>query len=380
MILAVALAGCGFSGCRTAAPMGVPGEYQPAPLGGVDFGEFNRTPRPRIGSLPFPGLLTLFETANPAHLGHHAYDQQKGEPEVDRGIIYTTRGGFIDIAHARKTIDLSKYVAVRAEWALLNNWSAFQVKSIEPSMFLIRLNYPSFWRTLPPDEKQRLARELATRIAQRTAMVMVTWHEILTWSGYQSTPLVSERPSALTWDDTGAHAFGVAVADRALRDPRDWDFAVTDAIQSVLGELGAVSPRQCVDAIDRVKGAWWRDNRPLRRQVEMGWDEPLHAWLVPGLSSDANAIPHRYELPRFDDVLGRDFRGLLDIQIAPNVFNAGSILDAVPGRPKTVNVDRDLPGVLARIRQSYIMDDGPLIRLPQDETPYLAGRHASDRF
>jgi hypothetical protein len=365
-VYAVALLAFLFGGCRAGATIFVNGTYQPIPTEGVHFGKFEQTPKPRMGGLPWPGPFTLFALADPNHLGHHAYDFQSGAPEADRGILYTTRGGFIDIAHARKTIDLCKYVAVRAEFALLNDWNAFQVKSLEPSTYVVHLEYPAFWTSLPPAEKKTLAHELSIRIGQRMAMLIVTWHETLTWFGYQSTPIISEWPSAFTWDDTGAHAFGVMVGGRALHDSRDWDDAVTDAINVALKELGVVSPQECANAIDRVKGIWWSDSGPLKRQIELGWNgETLDAWLVPDGSRGRGAAPHRYILPQLDNVLGHNCSGLLHIVLSPNVFETNSIRAVIPGKPERVDVDRDLPLILEHMRQWHAAHEGPQALKPQ---------------
>jgi hypothetical protein len=351
MVYVLALLVVFLGGCRASATIFVNGAFQPIPPEGIHFGKYEQTPKPRMGCLPWPGPFTLFALADPNHLGHHAYDNQTGKPEADRGILYTTRGGFIDIAHARKSIDLCKHVAVRAEFALMNDWNAFQVKSLEPSVYVVRLEYPAFWASLPPAEKKTLAHELSIRIGQRMAMLIMTWHEALTWFGYQSTPIVSERPSAFTWDDTGAHAFGMMVGGVALHDSRDWDDAVTDAINTTLSELGVVTPPECQNAIDRVEGMWWSDSGPLKRQIELGWNgEGVGPWLVPGVSSAKGAMPFRYLLPQLNEVMGRNFSGLVHVEISPNVWQTNSIREVIPGKPERIDADRDMPFILEHMR------------------------------
>jgi hypothetical protein len=347
-------------GCRTGVPLQVDGAYQPLPTGGIDFGPYNQSPKPRLGCLPYPGPATLFATADPNHLGRHAYDEQTGETETDRGIIYTCRGGFIDIAHARKTADLCKYTAVRVEMALMNDWSALQLKLLEPSVYIVHLEYPPFWKTLSPGDKKQLAHELSIRIAQRLAMLMMTWHELLTWFDYRSVVFVSERPSAFTWDDTGAHAFGVTVGGRALRDTNgDWDGAVTEALDSLLRQLSPVTPEQTVAAVNQIEGKWWSGSEPLKRDIDTGWDgQPIVPWLVPDLPFCKDATPYHYELPGLGNVLGRDCRSLLHIDIYPNVMETGKIRDTIPGKPSVIDVDKHLPIILEHIRQWHIRREG----------------------
>src|ERR1051325_4702148 len=159
IVLGAVLAMASLMGCRADAPIFVEGAYQPVPPAGIDFGEFNQVPPPRLGCLPWPGPFTVFETADPLRLGEHCYDH--GPHEKERGIIYTCRGGFIDVSHLRKTIDLCKYAQVRMEFALLNDWTALQIKSLEPTVYVIRLNYPPDWKKLAPAEKKALAHELS---------------------------------------------------------------------------------------------------------------------------------------------------------------------------------------------------------------------------
>src|SRR5687768_2411742 len=78
----------------------------------VGFGGCNGAPRGRLGALPYPGMTTLYATADPENLGRHRYG---GLPrlferdEASRGIIYTARGGFLDVAHVRITVDRVRY-------------------------------------------------------------------------------------------------------------------------------------------------------------------------------------------------------------------------------------------------------------------------------
>lgn len=338
---------CAFAGCASTASMRVDGAHQPDPADGVNFGQFNQLPRSRLGGLPYPGAFTFFEPVEPDSLGKHSY--AGGGSERDRGMIYTCRGGFIDIAHVRKTIDLCKYAQLRFELALLNDWSAFRIQSREPSSYTVHLRYPPYWSALAPAEKQRLARELSIRLGQRMGILMVTWHEVLTWYGYRASALFPEEQSAFTYDDTGAHAFGVTVAGRALRDPRDWNEAVTDAMNRTLSEMHAKGRRETQLAAERMENVWWRGFEPLKRQVESGLDRPIDAWLVPQLPFCPGAAPYRYTLPTTDNVLGRDFRGLVRIEIEPNVAQADQIRRAAGGA-SVIDVDKHLPLILHQIR------------------------------
>src|SRR6185295_8360402 len=71
-------------------------------------------PRDRIGSLPFPGAFTLYHASDPNFLGHHCYEHSAVlAADEANGIVYTTRAGFIDLAHVRITIDTVRFCTER---------------------------------------------------------------------------------------------------------------------------------------------------------------------------------------------------------------------------------------------------------------------------
>src|SRR5205085_1535201 len=78
-------------------------------------------PHGRMGGLPFPGPWTLYGAANPERLGHHRYDQgliPLPPYETDRGLVYTCKAGFLDLAHTRTAIDWTRYFADHVRAAL----------------------------------------------------------------------------------------------------------------------------------------------------------------------------------------------------------------------------------------------------------------------
>src|SRR5262249_12707791 len=72
------------------------------------------TPRWRLGALPFPGPLSLYAAADATDLGMHRYtswwERPFEEGEGARGIMYTCRAGFLDLAHLRDAVDWTRYL------------------------------------------------------------------------------------------------------------------------------------------------------------------------------------------------------------------------------------------------------------------------------
>src|SRR4051794_20958129 len=102
-------------------------------------------PRGRIGALPFPGMMTLYCTADPHHLGRHRYAQAPRlfqTDEEERGIIYTARGGFLDVAHLRAAIDWTRYDTLQIRRALESNKTHLALPGNRNAVLNVTLNYP----------------------------------------------------------------------------------------------------------------------------------------------------------------------------------------------------------------------------------------------
>lgn len=342
-LLAIAAPG----GCaRPISPICDPGDHSKADAD-VDFGAFQNVPRPRTGSLPFPGMFTLYTAADPTELGRHSYSAQH-EEEAGRGILYARRAGFIDLCHVRLSADLVAYALPRIRHALAHDWPCVRLRGQEPSVYRIEFHYPASWWTIDRAERAELIDELSIRVAQRIAFTMATWHEILTWFGYKSTVVISEHGSAFTYEETPSHAIGIQVGGAALRAPEPYDEAVAAALEDALRELGVVGRDELRRALDAVRGVWWADGATLRRHLDIGQDDGvIEPWLVPGFAA-VDAVAFR--LPSLEDVGGHDFSGLDQVSIDPNVLEAPKIRAALPGSPETIVPREHFPILIERIR------------------------------
>ncbi|MGB7159857.1 MAG: DUF4056 domain-containing protein, partial [Tepidisphaeraceae bacterium] len=328
-------------------------------------------------------------------LGAHRYERAPRAfraGEGGRGIVYTTRAGFIDVGHVRITIDTVRYCADRVRSAMREQSGQVTLTTIEGSNFFVSLRHPVGWpsaspadapsgkkgdtATYPLDEPGReepekgdtatypLADEVAIRTGQRVAYLMMTWHEVITWFGWRTVPMFTEQHSSFTYDDAMSHVVGLRVAGRALRDRasgRTFDEAVTVALREELAELGAVSPEETELAARAVEGLWWSRGRPLKRQLDVGLsDDTVHPWLVPGLPFARDAAPQSFALPTLTQVNGHDFADFYSVRIDPNIPEAQRMRDLLPGRPLRFRADRDLPLLVEatrrQMRHQFAMD------------------------
>lgn len=106
------------------------------------------------------------------------------------GLLYTTRGGFIDIAHVRDTADMTLYLFSHI-WPQLG-----QAQTIELSQELAKRQITLFAFTPPQDEAERFT--LAAYLSSYLAFQVAAWHEIAQWYGFESVPGFSEGISAFS--------------------------------------------------------------------------------------------------------------------------------------------------------------------------------------
>ena len=160
------------------------------------FADFDVPPKIRIGSVPTPGIWTKFP--NPYYIGKHGYGYS---PSERSGIIYTCKGGHIDLVHLRLSADRTAYLAAMCYDNMENLRGEFTFKFAEPSVYTVELIYPAGWEELRTKEKERLAREAAIETGQYLAYAAGIWHEMLTWYGYKWTGVYNEKRSAFSWED-----------------------------------------------------------------------------------------------------------------------------------------------------------------------------------
>jgi hypothetical protein len=355
-------------------------------------------PRDRQGALPFPGLLTLYTTADPAHLGRHRYGPWPRwfrDDETERGILYTTRAGFLDLAHVRIAIDWTRFCTRSVQDAVVAGRATLAVPGPDGAVFHVCLSYPPDWADRPAAERDAVAAATGRRTGKRLAYFMLTWHELITWFGYGTFPFISEKPSAFTYEDTVSHLVGIRVAEQVLNDAgradddggcdhhghaggryddRRYDDAVTAALGAELRRLGAVTPAQTDEAARAVEGVWWAASRPLKRQADVypGEVEAVRPWLVPGLPFGTGAEPETFPVPYDGHLSNWEAPVTAVFEVEPRIGLADTLSALVPGRPALFREDRDVPALLHVARAQMREEYGPLVGQPWPTGPGFA--------
>lgn len=252
-----------------------------------------RVPMMRIGSLPHPYGPIPVRYGDPDSLGQHSYRRSAFRAvrlgEASGGIIYTTRVGFIDLAHTRNAADLTYLAYQRILPALEEARPRVLLAGAEPSLFLVHLDYPDAWHTLDADTRARFTQEISVLLAVRMGYIISSWHEVLTSFGFRGVMVIPEVQSAFVYDDQPSHLLGAVAAGRAIRlmladdpDAPGYDDAMTTALAQVLDEYGALDTPGTRRAVAAARGVWWEvENASTARQIHLGMlGEPFIPLLI----------------------------------------------------------------------------------------------------
>lgn len=235
----------------------------------------------KAGSVPVP----FYKNGNvlgPDEVGKHGYDSGLLESE-NNGLVYTCRGGFIDIAHIRDNADRTLFLAME----LVRQLPAGTTINLPEEAVLRRV----IVKPLPPEVIAQYGRwSVATTLAQWINYQLSIWHEIATWYGWESIKGFSERLSAFSLEDLYSNVVGERLAAGIVMnhetDSRQaYERAMSAWIPEALRRLGAVPRVDGRRAMQAVDGLWWDskqrlpDNKlVLRRNLEIA--SPLRGWLV----------------------------------------------------------------------------------------------------
>ena len=235
-----------------------------------------------------PGLK-LTETTSIDKIGPHHY---LGNASEENGIIYSRRGGFIDMAHLRDQSDWTAYLYTQ----LLANKQKGTLTMV--------LGREGGEKSLIVSIPSKIENEDLIHLAGKIAYDLSVWHEIATWFGASSIPFVPERYSSFSIEDPYSNLLGVTIGIQALQSDLPYEEAVTSIIEETLKSLDAVTNEaETYLAMEAVRDIWWTRQRKLpnskvllQRQLQVY--SCLQPWLVPGWIG-TNQVPFELKVPEY---------------------------------------------------------------------------------
>lgn len=273
-------------------------------------------PRARIGHLSTGTFGIVFP--DPNNLGRHSYGLLSfGEGS---GIVYTCKGGHIDLDHIRGNADATHFLIKKIRSTLSKNKKGFSFNLAgETSTHVIRFTYPDDWDRQM--DTNRIIDEIAYDTAPYVAFNATTWHEILTWFGVHFALAEPEFNSAFSWEDNYSNLVGVQLGVEATKNTEhDYDKAMTIAIYKRLKELGVQPRSTAIAASDKVRGQWYTGNLVpdvKMRNFDIGLDGMITPTLVPEIN-DCDGKPLSLPVPTLDTL--RRYGFAMTYEIKPNVI------------------------------------------------------------
>jgi len=222
-----------------------------------------------------PGVK-LTEITSLEKIGSHRY---LGDPSEENGIIYTRRGGFVDMGHLRDQVDWMAYLYMQMSESKLYGILNLSLGH-EGGEKSLKVRIPSY-----------LTNTDLVILAGKIAYDLSVWHEIATWFGASTIPFVPERYSSFSIEDPYSNLLGITIGIQALQSELPYEEAVTVIIAATLKNLDAVSNEtETLLAMEAVRNIWWTSEKRLpsskvllQRQLQVY--PCLQPWLVPGWES-----------------------------------------------------------------------------------------------
>jgi len=252
----------------------------------------------KVGTVPIPGV-ELGNIVGLDDLGPHVYDNgflsinaADNRALVDNeqnGLIYSCRGGFIDIAHVRDNADLMIFM-LTAIGRGMDGGADISVPD-QGGRITVRVN------PLGEESVRRYGRErLAMAITEWVIFELSIWHEIATWYGYSSIEQWPEKISAFSPEDLYSNLVGIKISAGIMNNNRagdetDYNRSMDAWIKRALQRLEAVSKDESIEVMNLVDGLWWDSSRRIpdwtltrRRHMEIG------TTVTPWLFSNATGL------------------------------------------------------------------------------------------
>ncbi len=300
-------------------------------------------PQMRIGALPFP--FFIYSRADD-DLGQHSYLESK--KEEDRGLVYTCRGGFIDIAHLRTGSDYTAFYVSKIKEAIKNGSKEMALKAQGPSSIIAKLPHLN----LNEDEIIETAQYMAHNI--------LTWHEFTTWYGWSALKIKNaEKMSGFSYEDIYSHLIGIEAAGRALKNKKlSYDQAMTVELDKMLnqenGELERVSRKLTKKITKSVKGEFYKRRSIftyfLYKQTNIGKKSDT---LSPLLVTNDSVSGCQSTQERKAHFFGEN-KGLVSIEIKPKIKQSKKILKDAGSTDGKIVIERDYETLIEAVERDIL--------------------------
>ena len=225
-----------------------------------------------FAGVPFARKTDITSVSN---MGPHAY---MGGPEEHNGIIYTRRGGFIDLGHLRDCADWTAYL-----------YNLIQASKYDSDLAITKIGYEGGEKTLTLRIPQNFDVNKSSELASKIAYDFSVWHEIATWFGASYVPMIPERYSSFSPEDLYSNLLGTYLGIMAIKSDKEYDEAMTSLLEEMLYNLECVdTEEETFDAMLSVDHIWYDGqkrfpNKKIILKRFLDSETALIPWIVPGM-------------------------------------------------------------------------------------------------
>lgn len=328
-------------------PLPLPDGLRPCCAFGYDL-------RVKVLNIPIP-FYQIHNVVTVDRLGEHHYNDSlvaglvtlAGFGREHNGIIYTSRGGFIDTAHVRDSADMTVYLFTHLLPVQGQSFTLFPGDELAQRRIVFR----TFTPPAAPGERYRQAAWTAAHLAFQLA----AWHEIAQWYGFESIPGFPEEVSAFSPEDLYSNLLGTRIAVSLIRDGQVasegmYNAAMTQALRQALTQLGAQPASATRYQFDMLERKWWSSRRRLpEKSMVLRRDYDVSDNRIPVPVPGEHTAPYRLSLPhRWRTSFPDD---LAQLQLWP-----GRHMARLPV-PETCYTAADFPGLaMSACRQDHPTD------------------------
>ncbi len=284
----------------------------------------------KLVGLPF---IKINHITSVADLGQHKYMSGKNE---GNGVIYTQNGGFIDIGHLRDQADWTYYLY---HYILDARGKGEVVQKLGNEAGRKKLKI-----TVPTDFDSTNCLLLAGKITYDLSL----WHELSTWFGASTIPMMPERYSSFSVEDVYSNLLGVLIGIEAIESKLPFNEAVSNILIKTMAELIAVeTEEETYTALEEVKNIWWTNEKRIpNKKVLLEYDTDAYAvctpWLIPNTKT-SNSNPITLDVP-LTTISGQMLNYYYELSI--NLNNKLPIEDIFPNRDTKTITQCDFEKIL----------------------------------
>ncbi|OAT32500.1 DUF4056 domain-containing protein [Proteus myxofaciens] len=213
------------------------------------------------------------------------------------GLLYSHKGGFLDIAHIRDTADYTYYLFSHIYPNLGKEWTL----TLSDELAQRKIHFTEF--TPPKDAMKRYT--LSAYLAARLGFQLAVWHEIAQWYGFRSVPGFSEGISAFSPEDLYSNLIGARLSLTLILKGHattleQYNHSMQAIIPSALDFLESQPREKTQQWFDVIDKQWWDSQRRVPEKfLVLKRDYHTEDVRYPILPFEENTLPHLLTLPHF---------------------------------------------------------------------------------